>query len=227
MASLLNIGRILSKPFQLHSQTTAIVLFLFGLLIGSKHLFGTSVHCSESRHLLEKVDHYKATPTLTEMCTADLLYTVKMPSKEHKSQSYYQFVYVALFAQAIACLVPALIWKQLENNRQEQLLRGLKKPTDKKSAEESDEFDVQAAAKYLKENSLGRCYLVNYVLCLLLCLVNLIGQIIFVNWFLGGDSDWFSGESYVLFGFSELFAENLPLSPRNFLFPFKSYCKCF
>ena len=215
MISHLSVGRILSKPFQLHSQTTAIMLFLFALLIGSKHLFGTSVNCSTERNLIQGPD---SKAILTELCT-DLLYTEE-PSGERKSQGYYQFVYVVLFAQAIACLIPALIWKTLENNRQDQLVQGLRERIYEK-VYERDEFDVRVAAKYLKANQLGRFYLVNYVFCLLLCLANLIGQIIFINWFLGGDSEF----SYFFYGFHKIFTENSQLAPRASLFPSTAHCK--
>ena len=221
MVSYLNIGRILSMPFRLHSQTTAVMLFLFGLLIGSKHFFGTSVHCSLARGLVGQTGNEKVSATMTELCKADLLFT-KNSSRERKSQGYYQFVYVVLFAQAIACLIPAIFWKALENNRQDELLQGLKnRIAEKRASDESDEVDVRLAAKYLKTNQLGRCYLMKYVLCLLLCLANLIGQIIFLNWFLGGDSEF----SYFLFGFRELFTGDSPLSPRTFLFQSKANCK--
>lgn len=101
------------------------------------------------------------------------------------SHSYYQWVGMVLFLQALCFYVPHMLWKVWEKERVKKIINDLNKIILKQDAKDSSQ---EKLVNYLMKNKgKNNAYAFRYFLCELLNLLNIIVQMVFVNAFLGGE----------------------------------------
>ncbi|KAK2713469.1 innexin inx2-like [Artemia franciscana] len=98
--------------------------------------------------------------------------------------NYYQWVPFCLFLQAIMFYTPYFIWKRNDNNKVRTVIQGLNIYELEGQKREKQE-DV-LAMYFLERLHIHVRWALSYFVCELLCLVNVIGQMFFTNYFLGG-----------------------------------------
>lgn len=109
----------------------------------------------------------------------------KMEKDEVISHSYYQWVGMVLFLQALCFYVPHMLWKLWEKGRVQGIINDLNKIILKAEKKDADQKKLVA---YLADNKgKNNAYAFRYFLCELLNLLNIILQMVFVNAFLGGE----------------------------------------
>lgn len=109
------------------------------------------------------------------------------PGKDVKYHKYYQWVCFALFFQAGLFYIPRYIWKYNEGGRLAMLVHDMLEPIiviDRNQREDR----LSVIVKYFKMNR-GQhgLYAAKFFLCEFLNLANVIGQMFFVDMFLGGE----------------------------------------
>jgi len=105
--------------------------------------------------------------------------------EELNHHKYYQWVIFFFFVQAMMFYIPRLLWKHAEGGLMKTLVADLTDPLIPYRPEERGER-VLAIKKYFKEDLRTHGgYFINFFLCELLTLVNVIVQIYFTDMFLG------------------------------------------
>ena len=110
------------------------------------------------------------------------------PIKYHK---YYQWVGFFLLFQAICFYLPRMIWKYWEIGRMKSLVEDLKQtviPSDVERRAKQNMIDYL----FINVNQ-HRTYATAYFVCELLNAINIVGQIFFVDTFLGGEFTEYGG----------------------------------
>ncbi len=98
--------------------------------------------------------------------------------------AYYQWVPFVLFLQGVMFYFPHYLWKTIEGRKLDKItsnLRGRTLDVDERKD------NCETLVRYLKETfHLHRWYTAAYFFCDLLNFVNVVGQMYFINFFLGG-----------------------------------------
>lgn len=175
--------------FRAHSSFTAAVLVTCSLLVTTTELIGSPIQC---------ITKHKPAQVINTFCWIKSTYTVPdvgiegpYPGisndfgKETKYHNYYQWVCFALFGQALLCYLPKLMWDHFEGGLLFSLVQDLNQSL--MNAEEREK-KKRRIVQYLKQYmSLHNLYALRYLVCEFLCLLNILGQMFFMNWFLGGE----------------------------------------
>jgi len=97
---------------------------------------------------------------------------------------YYQWVCFMLFFQAACFYGPKFLWEKEENGKIQLLIQDLQEPIMK---EDLKKRQIEDIVNYFdKFRGTHTSYAVKYFLCELLSFVNVVGQIFFIDTFLGG-----------------------------------------
>jgi len=142
------------------------------------------------------------------------------PSEEVKYHKYYQWVCFVLFFQAGLFYIPRYIWKYNEGGRLAMLVHDMLLPI--YVIEKNERHDrLNIIVKYFKINR-GKhgLYAAKFFLCEFLNLVNVIGQMFFVDMFLGGEFSKYGMEAMT---FSEMDASKRA-DPMAVVFPKVTKC---
>merc|ERR1712038_2080096 len=92
---------------------------------------------------------------------------------------------IFFFVQAVMFYIPRLVWKHAEGGLMKKLVGGLTDPLIPYQREEREK-QVDSIRRYFKEDLRSHGgYAINFFLCELLTLVNVVGQIYFTDRFLG------------------------------------------
>ncbi len=98
--------------------------------------------------------------------------------------TYYQWVQFVLFFQGAMFYFPHYLWKTIEGQRLDDITSNLRSKT---VCNNQPKDNCEILVQYLKETfHMHRWYMAAYVLCNLMNFVNVIGQMYFINFFLGG-----------------------------------------
>ncbi|XP_063227620.1 innexin inx3-like [Bacillus rossius redtenbacheri] len=183
--------------FRLHSRATCAMLFLACALCTATTLLGDPIACLND---FKKGDFNKPLNTYCWISS-----TFSLPKHLHKPagqviyagigphspgedeqtfHTYYQWVPFALLFQGILFYLPHWLWKSMEQKRIEVISKGLRGVlVDPNRSHDS----VERLADYLVQTvNSNTHYGVGYMLCELLNLVNVIGNIFLIDKFLGG-----------------------------------------
>lgn len=107
------------------------------------------------------------------------------PGEEVVYHKYYQWVVFMLFLQAGMFHLPRIIWKHSEGGLMKLLVQDLTNPLFIVNKSERQDR-VTFIKKYFKETTKTHGgYAINFFLCEILSLINVIGQIYFTDFFLG------------------------------------------
>ena len=215
--------------FRLHWQLTSIALIACCLVITSRQYAGDSINCLQKDDLPASI--------LNAYCWTHSTFTIPEAFNESRSSEfahpgidnsrrvadavkkyypYYQWVCFVLFLQGILFYAPYYLWKQWENGFLKNVSMGLQFAI---IGEDDKAYKLKIMVDYLYDHmGCHRWYALKYFFCELLCLVNLIVQIAFTNWFLDGE--------YLSFGLNALhYARHRDIvNPLAFVFP--SIAKC-
>lgn len=142
------------------------------------------------------------------------------PGEEVVYHRYYQWVVFVLFLQAMCFHIPRVIWKHSEGGIVKMLVGDLTNPIYMVAkADRKDRVDF--IAKYFKEATKTHGgYAINFFLCEILCLVNVIGQMYLTDRFLGYE--------FSTYGWDVLTLNNMNpedrADPMNVVFPKVTKC---
>lgn len=184
-----------SNFFKLHYRTTCSILFICCLLVTANDLIGSTITCmggSIPGNVLNTYCWITSTFSIPSkqdgQVGLDHAYPGVAPhssdEKDKVYHAYYQWVPFVLFLQGVMFYAPHFIWKIFEDKKLDRITTGLRGKTfDKEERRDACEKLV----KYIWETK-GRhnAYAIKYYFCDFLNFVNVIGQMYFVNKFLGG-----------------------------------------
>lgn len=195
--------------FRLHYQATVSLLLSFCLILTAKVLFGDTIDCQRdmprdnfydnvcystgtyTRYLVESdgqsnwFDNSIANVTFRADKSAKYTYTgIMMASPDSDKirvfwHSYYQYVPVLLFIQAVMFYLPHYMWKLWENGTISSICKRLHE----NRFTPNEYFDSNYDLVYYLQNCfhLNKSLVYKYYFCHVLCLLNLVLQIIALN----------------------------------------------
>jgi len=184
-----------SPFFKLHYRTTSTLLFIGCLLVTCNDLIGSTISC---------INDNVPGNVLNTYCW--IMSTFSIPSKnkgidgvdrphqgvgpetgdedDRKVHAYYQWVPFMLFLQGVMFYIPHYLWKTFEDKKMNKITSGLRGKTFNTDGRRDA---CEHLINYLWETrGMHNAYAVKYFLCDMLNFVNVIGQMYFVNLFLGG-----------------------------------------
>jgi hypothetical protein len=182
--------------FRLHYKATVIMLIGFSLIVTSRQYIGDPIDCIVEGVPGNVMDTYcwiHSTFTIPDrLATERIGIDVPHPGvgsprqgdtvKYHK---YYQWVCFVLFFQALLFYIPRYLWKTWEAGKMKMLVLDLSCPI---IAEETKNERKKLLVDYFTSNMHNHnFYALRFFLCEFLNFVNVIGQIYFVDYFLGGE----------------------------------------
>ncbi|XP_069692263.1 innexin inx2-like [Periplaneta americana] len=184
--------------FRLHYKVTVVMLVVFSLIVTSKQYFGDPIHCYEESGIHDAIiDSYcwiYSTFTVTKHFKSKVGRTASHPgvgtfweNKDNvKYTRYYQWVCFVLFFQALLFYAPRFLWKTWEGGRVKLLADDLGGPlvNENWSADRKKRI-----LDYFKSSKIhtNNFYALRFAACEMLNLINVIGQIYFLDKFLGGE----------------------------------------
>jgi len=166
--------------FRLHYGPTVLLLLTFSILLTAKQFFGEPIECDVSQMPRSMANSYcwtegtfsdNSKPSGTEGTAFPGVDAGRKTHEDHLLHTYYQWVYLMLFFQAILFYAPRWLWKAWESNRLESL---------------ADIRDSGKLARVICDDSFN-VYFCRYVFCELLCFVNVVAQFFIVDRFLNGE----------------------------------------
>ncbi|GIY06777.1 innexin inx2 [Caerostris extrusa] len=182
--------------FRLHYRLTALLLTVGSILVSATQFYGDPIQCIQSDDVPKKVlDTYcwvEGTFSLPKAYHKEVGVEVVYPGVDQRDpgdeavyHAYYQWVCFVLLLQAAFILCPRLVWRSWEAGRLKHLLQQLNKPVlghcERKQCCEN-------LVRYFRANMTNHsAYAFKYLLCEMMNFVNVIGQICFVDYFLGGE----------------------------------------
>ena len=180
--------------FRAHYRITSAILFACCIIVSANNLIGDPINCLSDGAVPENV--------INTYCW--ITYTFTLPQTSHKPvgthvahpglggdynekryHSYYQWVPFMLFFQGILFYIPHWIWKQWEEGKVRMISDGMRGAmVDNKQERQAKS---QRLVKYISDTMhLHNTYAAGYFFCEALNFVNVVGNIFFVDTFLGG-----------------------------------------
>lgn len=182
--------------FRLHYKGTVIVMVLASLLVTSRQYFGDPIDCMVDGVPGGIMDTYcwiHSTFTIPNRIVGEQGKDFPHPGiaplsdlgegDEIKYHKYYQWVCFFLFLQATFFYIPRYLWKTAESGKIKMLVQGLMEPIVDNDAKK-DQIDLIVRYFKLHRGTHG-LYALKFFFCEILNFVNVIGQIYFVDFFLG------------------------------------------
>lgn len=214
--------------FRLHYQLTMAILLAFSILVTSAQLFRDPMDCHfpDSRfHSLTNYCYVQSTflveRSVLRLPSQSLPYPgVSGHTEEDKLEfyNYYQWIFLALTVQAIFFYIPHYIWKAWEGGRMKMLAAEFASPV---LSEDHIENNVEPLVNYFCTTlHTHNSYAYKYLTCEWLNLINIVGQIFFLNAFLGKDFAFYG--IYAIM-FQQKLRENLK-NPMDRVFPTITQC---
>lgn len=175
-----------SFVFRLHHSATVALLLIFCLIVGLNQYVKKPISCSSSEFPLDVLNvQCWAQSTFTG---SEVVHPGTAPLKDKGSirfLPYYPWVFLSFFFQAILFYIPRWLWKNWEGGKLQALRMDLNiafVPKEEKSRK------MEMLVEYLQENMHNHTWWAGrYLLCEILALMNIIGQMFFMDHFLGGE----------------------------------------
>jgi len=202
--------------FRLHSKVSVGLLLLCSLLVSYSQFFGDPIDCVVHKDAVPSgvMDTYcwvHSTFTLPDRVNQEEGFDVAHPFVGAQTEEettvrhkYYQWVCFTLFLQALFFAVPGFLWKKFEGGKIQELIPndGLvftvhdpRMPRFAKPRGFLQKQEIQDAIDNIKKYFISRHdyiyrehrhYFLKFTFCEALTFINVIGQIYFVDFFLGG-----------------------------------------
>lgn len=180
--------------FRAHYRITSAILFACCIIVTANNLIGDAINCISDGavpgHVINTYCWITYTFTLPENQNKAIGSHVAHPGLgadvgEKKYHSYYQWVPFMLFFQGILFYVPHWMWKQWEEGKVRMISEGMRGAL----VENKQERQARASrlVQYIVDTlHLHNSYAAGYFFCEALNFVNVVGNIFFVDTFLGG-----------------------------------------
>lgn len=182
--------------FRLHYKATVIILIAFSLLVTSRQYIGDPIDCIVDEIPLNVMDTYcwiYSTFTIPNRLVGRIGKDIPHPGvaaatdgkDEVKHHKYYQWVCFALFFQAMLFYIPRYLWKTWEGGRIKMLVLDLNCPVVNENCKADRK---RLLVEYFATNlHLQNFYAFRFFICEALNFINVVGQIFFMDAFLGGE----------------------------------------
>lgn len=182
--------------FRLHYRLTGLLLTVCSILVSATQFYGDPIQCIQTDDVPKKVlDTYcwvEGTFTLPKAFDKEVGREVVYPGVDQKDpgddvvyHAYYQWVCFVLLFQGILFYVPRLVWRSWEKGRLKNILQELNSPV-LACCERKKRCDH--LVRYFRNNMRHHSmYAFKYLICEFMNFVNVVGQIYFVDYFLGGE----------------------------------------
>ncbi|GJQ72035.1 hypothetical protein Trydic_g3137 [Trypoxylus dichotomus] len=189
--------------FKLHYKFTVIILIVFSILLTSKQYFGDPISCDIEYSRKEVIETYcwiYGTYIVKNTLKEDILTGLgpyvdprqggpiqDFLLNEHNgiiTQKYYQWVCLVFCFQALLFYIPRYLWKTWEGGRLRLLAKDLGGPLIPSSW--NKENKERLISYMLSGNYSHNVYALRFAFCELLNFVNVICQILLMDWFLTG-----------------------------------------
>uniref|UniRef100_A0A1B0AVR2 Innexin n=1 Tax=Glossina palpalis gambiensis TaxID=67801 RepID=A0A1B0AVR2_9MUSC len=180
--------------FFIHSKLTAVILWMFTLLLSAKQYFGDPIECMTDSKFKNYIHSYCWTmgtfliPSSTDDLRNEIAVGVgpRRFDKENVNLRYYQWVVVVLLLEGLLFYMPAFLWEIWEDKRLEQLCSAVVAPLI--TIDEHKKHKNLIKAYLSKDNrNTHQQYAMKYFICEFLNLmISQIGNTIFLHFFLDG-----------------------------------------
>lgn len=191
--------------FRLHWLFTSVILIAFSIILSGRQYVGEPIHCMETNNLPKNM--------INTYCWIQSTFIIPEPAQglassagreqrsgetahpwirnslgssgKAKYQSYYQWVCFALFFQGILFYFPYYLWKLWEGGLIKTISLGMQIAliTD----EERGHKRKIILDYFYRHFGHHRMYACKYFICESLCLANVLGQLVFTDWFFDGE----------------------------------------
>ncbi len=178
--------------FKLHYKVTFLILVTCSLLVTARQYIGDPIDCIIDTIPPSAIDTYCWIHTTFSVFgeagwkNADMPHGGVAPvaREDIRHHKYYQWVCFTLFLQALIFTVPKALWHQWEGGLITMLVQGLQAPLQEKDKRRDQ---IQLLLKYFsKSRREHNVYIAKLIFCETLNLINVLGQIYFMDYFLGG-----------------------------------------
>lgn len=181
--------------FRLHTSATVALLLAFCTLLTAKEYVGTPIDCFSPtlpNSLVNSFCWIESTYSVVPLFNASRRNSTVYPGvghtkgdeKDRKYHVYYQWVCFLLFSQSIFFYTPRWLWKSWEGGKVPAIVSAL----DVRSAILQDRSDLRTRLVDFLVLNLNRnnWYFAKYLFCELLTVINVVAQLMFTNYALGG-----------------------------------------
>jgi len=181
-----------NNVFRLHYKATFVILITASALVTAKQYIGDPIDCIVEEIPQGVMDTYcwihstfSVTPTNASSQAHPGVGVGHEALDEFRYHKYYQWVCFTLFFQALCFYIPRYLWKMWEAGKLNMLVQGLNVPI----VDPSIKVDrLQILVDYfLDRKNNNDWYAMRFFFCEALNFVNVIGQIFFIDFFLGGE----------------------------------------
>ncbi|XP_025993000.2 innexin inx3 [Solenopsis invicta] len=180
--------------FRMHYRLTSTILFASCLIVTANSLIGDPINCltdlQQHTHVVNTYCWITYTFTLPKNNAKDVGTQVAHPGLgvddgEKKYHAYYQWVPFMLFFQGVLFYIPHWMWKQWEEGKMRIISDGMRGAILESKPER--QARLEKLAQYVMETlHLHNSYAAGYFFCEILNFANVVGNIFFIDTFLGG-----------------------------------------
>lgn len=183
--------------FRLHYRITSAILFVSCVLVTANNLIGEPIQCINDRSIPSYVINTYCwithTFTLPHQIAKPVGSHVAHPGvsgfideDEQRYHSYYQWVPFMLFFQGVLFYVPHWMWKNWEEGKMRMLTEGMRGAMVGGSKEARQERQSRVVQYLVDTLHMHNVYATGYFFCEALNFINVIGNMFFIDAFLGG-----------------------------------------
>eukprot|EP00095_Tigriopus_kingsejongensis_P005712 maker-scaffold459_size165548-snap-gene-0.21 protein:Tk05712 transcript:maker-scaffold459_size165548-snap-gene-0.21-mRNA-1 annotation:"innexin inx2" len=188
-----NIDPLIFKEFIGELSATFSILVVFSILVTSNQYIGDPIDCIVEEIPQDVMDTFcwiHSTFSIPSKVLGDEGYDMAHPGvapgdgEEVREHKYYQWVCFALYFQAVFFYAPKFIWSRWEGGKLKKRVGDLANPIVDLDTQEEQ---VTNLVNYLADKKgLLNNYAIGFFICEILNLINVVGQIFFLDAFLGG-----------------------------------------
>jgi len=212
-----------NNVFRLHYKATYVILLTASAMVTAKQYIGDPIDCIVEEIPQNVMDTYCWIHSTFSVPSgeAEAFPHVRPGNEnpeEHRYHKYYQWVCFTLFFQALCFYIPRYIWKMWEAGKLKFLVQDLNVPI----VEEDTKKERLRVLKdyFIEKKNNNDSYAAKFFFLEILNLVNVIGQIFFVDFFLGGEFTTYGSD---VISMSELPADSRD-DPMSRIFPKVTKC---
>ncbi|RZF46448.1 hypothetical protein LSTR_LSTR012523 [Laodelphax striatellus] len=215
--------------FRLHNLFTTVLLLACSLIITASQYVGNPIQCIVNGLPVPPINTYcwiTSTFTMPDAFQRQVGVAVAHPGiandfndeSAKKYYTYYQWVCFALFFQAILCYTPKWLWDAWEGGLMRAVVMGLNQGlcTEEDRCKKKKAL-IDYLLRHIKRHNM---YAMRYWMCEALCLVNILGQLYFMDRFFDGE---FLSYGLRVMSFSDQ-AQEERYDPMVFVFPRVTKC---
>lgn len=193
-----------NNVFRLHYKATVIILVAFSLLVTSRQYIGDPIDCivdqSIGGDIMDTYCWIHSTYTVPTHYGEEIGSVVPHPgitgvtskTEKVKYHKYYQWVCFVLFFQAMLFYIPRYLWKTWEGGRIKMLVMDLNCPiVDEENKCGRKKLILDYFISNIKNHNF---YAFRFFICEVLNFINVVGQIFFMDMFLGYEFTTYGSE---------------------------------